>query len=207
MAWMTTDRGYTPMRALAMDFRTDVRAANIGDQFMYGPALLVSPVTEPSAATRRMYLPAGKWYDFWSGTMVDGAREIDSPSPLDRIPLHVRAGSIVAMGPDEEWSTQKPADPIELRIYAGANGDFTFYEDENDNYDYEKGAYATIPLHWDDAQHTLIIGSRRGGFPGMLPSRTFDVVFAGDSHGTGIEPTKDVDHVVHYKGTEVRIVK
>jgi alpha-D-xyloside xylohydrolase len=207
LAWMTTNQSYTPMRALAMDFRNDTRAANIGDQFMYGPALLVTPVTEPSAVTRRMYLPPGKWFDFWSGAVVDGAREIDSPSPMDRIPLYVRAGSIVAMGPDEEWTSQKPEDPIELRVYAGANGVFTLYEDESDNYDYEQGAYATIPLHWDDAQQTLIMGPRRGSFPGMLLSRTFHVVFAGDNHGTGIEQTKNVDRVVHYDGTEIRIVR
>src|SRR5437588_4504801 len=89
LAWMTTNQGYTPMRALAMDFRTDVRAANIGDQFMYGPALLVSPVIEPSAPTRRMYLPAGKWFDFWSGRPLEGSREIEAAAPLDRIPLYV----------------------------------------------------------------------------------------------------------------------
>jgi alpha-D-xyloside xylohydrolase len=207
LAWMTTNQGYTPMRALAMDFCTDVRAVNIGDQFMYGPALLVSPVTEPSAATRRTYLPAGKWYDFWSGTMVDGAREIDSPSPLDRIPLHVRAGSIVPMGPDEEWSTQKPEDPIELRVYAGANGDFTLYEDENDNYDYEKGAYATIPLHWNDVQRKLTIGTRNGSFPGMPLSRTFHVVFVSEHHGGGIDGTEKVDRIVRYEGKGLEVAR
>jgi alpha-D-xyloside xylohydrolase len=207
LAWMTTNQGYTPMRAMAMDFRTDVRAANIGDQFMYGPALLVNPVTEPAATTRRMYLPAGKWFDFWSGESLEGSREIEAAAPLDRIPLYVRAGSILTMGPDEEWSTQKPEDPIELRVYAGVDGDFVLYEDENDTYDYEKGAYATIPLHWDDAQHTLTIGARQGGFPGMLANRTLHVVFVGENHGAGIEATANVDRTMRYEGKELVVVR
>jgi alpha-D-xyloside xylohydrolase len=190
-----------------MDFRTDIRAANIGDQFMYGPALLVNPVTEPAATTRRMYLPAGKWFDFWSGESLEGSREIEAAAPLDRIPLYVRAGSILTMGPDEEWSTQKPEDPIELRVYAGVDGDFVLYEDENDTYDYEKGAYATIPLHWDDAQHTLTIGARQGGFPGMLANRTLHVVFVGENHGAGIEATANVDRTMRYEGKELVVVR
>jgi alpha-D-xyloside xylohydrolase len=106
-----------------------------------------------------------------------------------------------------EWSTQRPADPIELRIYAGANGDFTLYEDENDNYNYEKGAYATIPLHWDDARQTLTIGERKGEFPGMLRTRTFRVVFVGENHGTGVDATERADKEVTYKGAEVVIIK
>ncbi len=205
LAWMTTSAAYTPMRALAMDFRTDVRALNTGDEYMFGPAFLVSPVTEPSAVTRRMYLPEGKWYDFWSGVGVDGARALDSPSPLDRIPLYIRAGSIVPMGPDLEWSTEKPEDPIELRIYRGANGEFTLYEDENDNYNYEKGVHATIALRWDDAAQTLTIGARSGRFPGMLESRTFHVVFVNSDHGVGIEPAPQADRTVQYSGQETTV--
>ena len=108
----------------------------------------------------------------------DHGRVVNAIAPLGRLPLYVRAGIYFPTGPDEEWATQKAADPIELRIYQGANGDFTlYYEDENDNYDYEKGSYATIPLHWDDASHTLTIGDRKGKFPGMIESRAFQVVF------------------------------
>ena len=207
LAWMTTREGYTPMRALSMDFRTDTRAADIGDQFMYGPALLVSPVTEAAATTHHMYLPAGKWFDFWSGAAAAGEREIDSPSPLERIPLYARAGSILPMGPEKEWSIQKPENPIELRIYPGANGDFILYEDENDNYDYEKAAYATIALHWDDLRHVLTIGARKGEFPGMLHRRTFHVVFVSENHGAGAEETTGADRVVAYDGKELKIAK
>ena len=109
------------------------------------------------------------------------------------------------LGPDEEWSTEKAADPIELRIYRGANGDFTLYEDENDNYNYEKGVYATIPLHWDDAARTLTIGDRKGHFPGMLEHRTFRVVFVGENHGVDVSASDEADKVVQYSGTQITV--
>jgi len=206
LAWKTTSESYTPMRPLVMDFRSDVRAQNIGDQFMYGPAFLVSPVTEPDATTRRLYLPQAKWYDFWTGSTIGGGKTIDASAPLDRLPLYIRAGSILPLGPDEEWSTEKLADPIELRIYRGADADFTLYEDENDTYNYENGAYATIPLHWDEAKQALTIGERIGQFPGMKESRTFQVVFAGEHHGAGINPEGRPDKTVTYSGKHVVVV-
>jgi alpha-D-xyloside xylohydrolase len=188
-----------------MDFRTDVRAQNTGNQFMFGPAFLVNPVTEPSADSRPVYLPAAKWFDFWSGRVQQGGRAIEAAAPIDRLPLYVRAGSILPLGPEMEWSTEKPEDPIELRVYPGADGDFTLYEDENDGYNYEKGVYATIPMHWDDAKHALTIGDRKGEFPGMLQSRTFKVVVVGERHGAGISPEDKPDQVVQYSGTELGI--
>ena len=205
LAWKTTSDGYTPMRPLVMDFRADPRAQDIGDQFMFGPSFLVNPVTEPAATTRQLYLPAAKWYDFWTGSLVEGGRMIDAATSLDRLPLYVRGGSILPLGPEEEWSTEKPADPIELRIYRGADGNFLLYEDENDNYDYEKGAYATIPLHWDDAAHTLTIGERKGEFPGMLQNRTFRVVFIRENHGVGVSPAEEADKVVQYSGKQLTV--
>ncbi len=205
LAWKTTSEGYTLMRPLVMDFRSDVQAQNTGDQFMFGPAFLVNPVTEPTATTRRLYLPPSKWYDFWSGSALAGERSVEADAPLDRMPLYVRAGSILPLGPDEEWSTEKPADPIELRIYRGADGDFTLYEDENDNYNYEKNLYATIPFHWDDAKRTLTIGDRKGQFPGMLESRTFRVVFVDVNHGAGISPAAQPDKTVEYSGRQITV--
>jgi alpha-D-xyloside xylohydrolase len=207
LAWKTTSDSYTPMRPLVMDFRTDVRAQNTGDEFMFGPAFLVSPVTEPDATTRRLYLPASKWYDFWTGSAIAGGQTVDANAPLDRLPLYIRAGSILPLGPDEEWATEKPADPIELRIYRGADGDFTLYEDENDNYDYEKGAYATVPFHWDDAKQTLTIGDRKGDFPGMLENRTFHVVFVDENHGTGVNPEVRPDKAISYSGKQIVIAR
>src|SRR5450432_511488 len=205
LAWKTTSQSYTPMRPLVMDFRTDVRADNVGDQFMFGPASLVNPITEPAATTRHLYLPQAKWYDFWSGSTAEGGKAIDAAAPIDRLPLYVRAGSILPLGPDEEWSTEKPADPIELRVYRGADGDFTLYEDENDNYNYEKGVHATIPFHWDDGKQTLTFGDRQGQFPGMLQSRTFRVVFVGENHGAGIDPASEPDKIVQYSGKQVSV--
>ncbi|MGC2551669.1 MAG: glycoside hydrolase family 31 protein [Candidatus Sulfotelmatobacter sp.] len=205
LAWKTTNDSYTLMRPLAMDFRDDVRAQNTGDEYMYGPAFLVNPVTEPAATSRRVYLPEAKWYDFWNGASVDGKREITAEAPLDELPLYIRAGSIVPFGPDVEWSTEKPSDPIELRIYRGADGEFTLYEDENDNYDYEKGIHATIAFRWDDAKRTLTIGDRQGEFPGMLSSRTFHIVFVSENHGVGIAPCDTPDKVVQYSGKQVSV--
>jgi alpha-D-xyloside xylohydrolase len=193
------------MRPLVMDFREDVRAQNIGDQFLFGPALLVNPVTEPGGTTRHLYLPTAKWYDFWTGAAIQGGHTFDAPSPVDRIPLYVRAGSILPLGPDVEYAAEKSADPIELRVYRGGNGAFTLYEDENDSYDYEKGAYATIPLSWDDATHTLTIGDRIGTFPGMLETRTFRIVFVGENHGIGGRLTENADKTVQYSGKRIAV--
>ena len=146
-AWRITQEGYTLMRPLVMDFRNDPQTQEIGDQFMFGPALLVNPVTDPGVNTRRLYLPQGAWYDFWTGRRLQGGRFITAAAPLDILPLYVRAGSILPMGPIIQYADEKPTDPIELRIYRGADGDFTLYEDDGVTYDYEKGAYATIPIH------------------------------------------------------------
>lgn len=205
VAWMTTSKGYTPMRPLVMDFRTDVTAQNVADQFSFGPSILVNPVTEAGATSRHLYLPDARWYDFWDGTSQAGGKWIDAPAPLDRIPLYVRAGSIVPVGPEIEYATEKSADPIELRVYPGADAEFTLYEDENDTYNYEKGAFAAIPIRWDDAAGKLTIGDRSGKFPGMLEKRTFRVVFVGDNHGAGAASAVDADKIVDYSGSQVTV--
>ncbi|HLV89289.1 MAG TPA: glycoside hydrolase family 31 protein [Candidatus Sulfotelmatobacter sp.] len=205
LAWMTTSAGYTPMRPLVMDFRSDPGVVDVGDEFMYGPAFLVNPVTEPGAAARSVYFPAGKWYDFWTGESVEGGKALLQPAPIDRLPLYVRAGSIVPMGPELEWSTQKPPDPLEIRIYRGADADFTLYEDENDNYNYEKGAHATIAFHWDEANQKLTIGERKGQFPGMLSKRNFRIVFAGKTRGHGIAEELAPDRTIPYNGQQVTV--
>jgi len=203
LAWKVTNESYTPMRPLVMDFRSDTRVLNIGDQFMYGPAILVNPVTEQGATARRLYLPKTRWYDFWTGSAIEGGKAIDAAAPIDRLPLYVRAGSIIPLGPDVEYAAEKPADPIELRIYKGADGSFTLYEDENDTYNYEKGVHATIPISWNETQQRLTIGDRQGQFPGMLEKRTFHIVFVGEKHGTGIELTGKADKTVDYSGKQL----
>ena len=130
---------------------------------------------------------------------------IDAAAPIERMPLFVRAGSIVPMGPDVEYASEKVADPIEIRVYPGANGSFVLYEDEGDNYDYEKGAHATIRIDWDDAAKRLTIGERQGNFPGMLEHRTFHIVFPGENHGVGTELSKHADEVLEYSGKALTI--
>jgi alpha-D-xyloside xylohydrolase len=205
IAWKVTSEGYTMMRPLVMDFRSDTRAQNITDQYLFGPSILVNPVTEPGATTRHLYLPDATWYDFWTGTSTPGPRTIDAPAPIDRIPLCIRAGSILPLGPDIEYAAEKPADPIEIRVYRGANGNFTLYEDENDNYNYEKGTYATIPFSWNDASHTLTIGDRAGAFSDMLASRTFHIVFVSENHGAGVSLTPTPDKTIRYAGTKISV--
>jgi alpha-D-xyloside xylohydrolase len=200
LAWKVTDERYTLMRPLVMDFREDVTAQNIGDQFLFGPAFLVNPVTEQGATRRNLYLPKATWYNFWTGARSEGGQSIDEPAPLDRMPLYVRAGSIVPFGQDEQYAAEKPADPIELRVYRGKNGSFVLYEDENDNYNYENGAHATIPITWNEAAQTLTFGDRSGSFPGMLTERTFNIVFVDEGHGIGIDLSPRIDKVVHYAG-------
>jgi alpha-D-xyloside xylohydrolase len=172
--------GGTMMRPLVMDFRDDLPARRIADQFMFGPSLMVSPVTAYKVIVRQVYLPptAGGWYDFWTGRGV-GAGMQQSPAPFDTIPVHVRAGAILPFGPELQYTDEKPADPITLRIYTGADGAFTLYEDDGISNDYERGAFTRIPMRWDDRRQTLTIGKRAGSFPGMLARRTFDVVLFG----------------------------
>jgi alpha-D-xyloside xylohydrolase len=160
----------------------------------------------PTPKTRSVYLPAGtSWYDFWTGKQHTGGARETFPAPIESIPLLVKAGAIVPMGPKVQYAAEKPADPIELRVYPGADSNFVLYEDQNDTYAYEKGVYATIAMHWDDGKKTLTIGARKGKFPGMLNTRTFKVVLVGDGHGTGIEDTVGPDRVVKYDGRKLTV--
>ena len=202
LAWMVTSQGYTIMRPLVFDFQNDTMVYGIKDQFMFGPALLVNPVTTMGATSRSVYLPAGTWYDFWTGKTTTGGGMSTASAPLSQIPLYVRAGSIVPMGPMIQYATQS-ADPIEIRVYKGQSGTFTLYEDEGDTYDYESGQYAQIPFSWDDTAQTLTIGARTGSFTGMLASRTFNIVWVGSSHGAGLSVTSTADQVVTYNGAQV----
>ena len=177
MAGMTYFDDYTIMRPLVMDFTADANVNNIGDQFMFGSALMVAPVYEYGARSREVYFPAScGWYDFYSGKYVDGGQKLTVDAPYERIPLYVCEGAIVPYGPDMQYSDEKPASEITLYVYTGKDGAFTLYEDEGVNYNYEKGQYATIPFAYNDAEGTLVIGDRTGDFPGMLKERTFNVV-------------------------------
>ena len=205
VAWKVTSEGYSMMRPLVMDFRGDTNVFNIADQYLFGPALMVSPVVKGGATNRNVYLPAGaSWMDFWTGKNYSGGQTIEAGAPVETIPLFVRAGSIIPCGPAIEYAMQTN-DPVELRIYRGANGTFTLYEDEGDNYNYEKGIYATIPISWDEADQKLTIGKRSGKFPGMLKERTFRIVWVSPDHGAGIPPTPLPDTVVTYSGSALQV--
>ena len=202
-AWGVTSNGDTLMRALPLEFSSDAGARKISDQFMFGPSLLINPVTTKGATQRTLYLPAGSdWIDFWTGKRAKGGQTITAEAPLDRMPIFAKSGSIVAFGPRVESASAK-ADPLELRVYSGANGDFSLYEDEGDNYDYEHGAHSLIPIHWDDKSATLTIGDRRGSFPGMLEHRTFHIVCVTDGHGVGIASAPNADATVEFDGKAV----
>ena len=206
VAWQVTTNGSTFMRPLVMDFPTDPQVLGIGNQYLFGPAIMVTPVTTAGALTCPVYLPAGgaPWYNFWTGETSPPGQRIEAAAPIQTLPLFIRPGSIIPMGPFLQYSSEKPADPIELRIYPGANGSFTLYEDEGDSFNYEKGKYATIPISWNNARHTLEIGKRTGEFPGMLKERTFNIVWISENHGAGISSTEKPDAVVHYNGKAVK---
>lgn len=205
LAWKVTSEDYTIQRPLVMDWRTDPKTWNVGDQFMFGPAILVNPVLKADATHRSVYLPAAPcWYDFWSGKSLNGGQEIEADAPLDRMPLFVLAGSIVPMGPEIEYASKNPAGSIEIRIYRGADGKFDLYEDAGDSYDYEKGQHSLIPLRWDDRDSTLTIGGREGSFAGMVDHRTFRVVLVGNGNGVGLAVTKAANAEIAYDGKEVK---
>ncbi|MBN2426004.1 MAG: DUF5110 domain-containing protein [Calditrichaceae bacterium] len=205
-AWQITSNGSTMMRPLVMDFREDDNAVEQPYEYMFGKALLVAPITEPGVNKRDLYLPkSAGWYDFWSGERFEGGQTIKTDASLDKIPLFVKNGSIVPMGPFIQYATEK-IDPIEIRIYPGADGKFILYEDENDNYNYEHGKYSTIIFSWDNGKRELSIGNREGSFPAMLKERKFKIVKVTKNNGVGIDSAKNYDQIVDYNGDKVIIV-
>lgn len=206
LAWRVTSQDYTIMRPLVMDWRSNEKVREIGDQYLFGPSILVNPVTQEGATSRSVYLPpAAGWYDFWTGQELKGDQTLLAPAPLDRLPLYVKAGSILPLGPDVEYATEAPAGPLELRIYRGADADFTLYQDEGDTYDYEKGEYATLPLHWDDATSTLTIGARQGHYPGMPSNRKFRLVLVKPENGAGMSETAAAREL-DYSGSSISVI-
>ena len=178
LAGMTYFNDYTIMRPLVMDFTADANVNNIGDQFMFGSALMVAPVYEYGARNREVYFPAScGWYDFYSGKYVDGGQKLTVDAPYERIPLYVCEGAIVPYGPDMQYSDEKPASEITLYVYTGKDGAFTLYEDEGVNYNYEKGTIMPLyPLLITMLKVPLVIGDLRVTSLGMLKERTFNVV-------------------------------
>ncbi|HTB85239.1 MAG TPA: glycoside hydrolase family 31 protein [Candidatus Sulfotelmatobacter sp.] len=190
LAAQVTFNGTPMLRAVALDFPADTRTHNLTDQFLFGPALLVCPMTTPVyyeknsrplvavTKSREVYLPAGtKWFDFWTEEGFDGGRTVTADAPLNKFPLFVRAGSILPMTEPMQYVDEKPDAPYEIRIYRGADGNFMLYEDGGDGYDYEQGAFALVALTWNDTRGELTISARRGNFPGLVPRRRYHLVF------------------------------
>lgn len=195
-SWDVTANHSSMMRALVMDFANDKNALDINDQYMFGKSILVSPVSnamyirpvvngsDTSLAedfsmvkTKETYLPAGAdWYDFWTGEKLNGGKKTTKETPIDIIPLYIKAGAIIPIGPEVQYAAEKKWDELTVKVYPGANGSFVLYEDEFDNYNYEKDEYSEIPFNWNDRSGTLTIGARKGTFKGMIENRTFTLV-------------------------------
>ena len=194
-SWDVSKNNGTFMRALVMDFSQDKNVWNIDNEYMFGQSFLVNPVTEKGKEEQDVYLPGGSdWFDFWTNEKTTGGITVTKKTMIDIIPLYVKAGSIIPFGPKVQFATEKKWDNLELRIYPGADGTFTLYEDENDNYNYEKGAYTEIPLTWNNDTNTLTIGTRKGNFKGMLKNRKFTIKrIDGDTK------------TITYKGKEIKL--
>jgi len=224
-SWNVTHKNSSMMRALVMDFANDKKALDIDNQYMFGKNILVCPVTEPMYVhyrkeddkylgekeefsrikTTQVYLPADtEWFDFWTGEVFQGGQTLDSAAPIDILPLYVKAGSIIPFGPGVQYANEMVG-PLTVRVYPGADGSFTFYDDERDNYNYEKGAYATIKFNWDDASKTLTIEDQEGEYKGMPESRKISVVKVGKEKGVGLSFNDEVVKEITYSGNRVEV--
>jgi alpha-D-xyloside xylohydrolase len=208
LAGLTYFNDYTIMRAMVMDFGNDQSVENTGDQYMFGPSLLVAPVYTYKARTREVTFPSAcGWYDFYTGKYIKGGQRIDVAAPFEHMPLFVKEGSIIPIGPAIQYTDEKPADPIILYVYTGRDCAFTLYEDEGINYNYEKGACSTIRFSYDNVAGNLIIGERKGEFSGMLKSRTFRIIWVSEEHPVPFNPEAAPAENVKYDGSPMIVQK
>ena len=196
----------TIMRGLVMDFANDTAVLNIGDQFLFGPSLLVNPVYNYKQRSRELYLPKGQgWYDFYTGKRFAGGQRMTADAPYEQVPLYVKEGSIVPFGPELQYTSEKPADVINLYVYTGKDASFTLYEDAGTTYDYEKGQFLTIPFTYNEAGKTLTIGDRKGSYPGALSQRTFRITVVSPSGAKAYDPDAKGDREVTYTGKKLTV--
>lgn len=221
-AWEVSSKQASIMYALPLIFEQDSKVRDISDEFMFGRSFLVAPVVRPmytgkkeekvfedfnTMGNREVYLPKGtNWFDFWTGEKLNGGQSVTKETPINIIPIYVKQGTILPWGPKVQYAEEKKWDKLEIRVYPGADGEFTLYEDENNNYNYEKGAYSTIKLEWNNQSKTLTIGKRKGNFNGMIKNRTFNIVFVDKENGTGVTSAIKFNKTITYTGN-TRFVK
>jgi len=209
MGAKVTNENFTIHRALVMDFAYDTNALDLQDQFMFGNEIMVCPITRQFATSRSVYLPltTGGWFDFWTGEKIKEGTTIIAAAPLNTIPLYVRAGSIIPMGPFMQYANESKADTLELRVYTGTDGLFKLYEDEGDNFNYQKGKSSIIPFAWNEKSQMLTIGERQGSFNEMLNKRTIQIVWVDRGVGTGINYPVSISKTILYNGKAVKVQK
>jgi len=204
-AWQVTKNGSTMMRPLVMDFNGDTVAVNRQYQYMFGKAFLVAPITGPNVSAWDVYLPkSAGWFDFWTGKRFNGGQTLKTDAPLDKIPLFIKAGSIIPMGKMIQYAGEKTADTLEIRVYKGADAKFELYEDEGDNYNYEKGKYTLISFKWDEKRQSITISARQGNYTGCLTKRIFNIVLVNENKGYGIY-AGSTGKKVSYAGTKIEL--
>jgi alpha-D-xyloside xylohydrolase len=203
-SWQVTEGGASFMYPAGMVFPGDEQALDLKDQYLFGRNILVSPVVEKGAVARQVYLPAKKeWYDFWTGQRHAGGTRIDVAAPIGQIPLHVAAGTILPLGGKVQYAEQSVALPTELRVYRGADGRFTLYDDAGDGQGWRRGERAMIDITLDDKAGVLKIGARQGRYPGMRTSRAFRIVVVGSGQGTGL--AESGGRTIRYTGREIAV--
>ena len=194
------------MQPLVVDFTDDETAILTWDQFSFGSAFLVSPVLAPGVTTRKVYLPsASNWFDFWTGKKYEGGSYVDSDTPLSSLPLFVKAGSVLPLGPSVQFTSENLDGPIDLRVYPGESGSFTMFEDSGDGFGFEHDEYAEIVFSYDAKESTLVIGDRKGKFAGMVEKRVFNIYVVREGHGVGIDSTTAPDSTHAYIGEKLTI--
>lgn len=205
--WQISKVGSTMMRPLVMDFKNDPTAIGQAYQYMFGKSFLVAPVIEPGVTEWNVYLPESTvWYDFWTGKRFNGGQSVKAAAPQDKIPVFVKAGSVVPMGRFMQYTSEKPIDTLEVRIYPGADGQFVLYSDEGDNYNYEKGKYKLVPFKWNEQQQTLTIEKQQGSYDGALKKHILNIVWVNESEGYGTEIIPKTKTVV-YTGEKISVVR
>jgi alpha-D-xyloside xylohydrolase len=190
-----------------MDFQSDPTAVAQAYQYMFGKSFLVAPITEAGVTEWNVYLPKSvAWYDFWTGKRVNGGQMVKAAAPQDKIPVFVKAGSIVPMGKFLQYTSEKSMDTLEVRVYTGADGMFTLYNDEGDNYNYENGKYKLIHFRWNEQRQTLTIDKAEGEYAGALKKQVFNIIWVGEAQGAGIDVAPPAKTIV-YTGNRISIQK